>query len=223
MRTRETRVRRNVKDMNEPSELLVATNNAGKVRELASALSGLPLRLRLLNEFAGVREAEETGETFAENAALKARHYSAHTRVLTLSDDSGLVVDVLGGAPGVYSARYAGKSATYAERIQKLLEEIEATGDRERSARFVCVVALAEPSTGELLTFEGRCEGRISREPRGAGGFGYDPIFIPEGHTQTFGELPEDIKRTISHRALAVEAASRHLRERFEARGLTGT
>jgi XTP/dITP diphosphohydrolase len=207
--------------MNEPSELLVATNNAGKVRELASALSGLPLRLRLLNEFADVPEAEETGETFAENAALKARHYSAHTRVLTLSDDSGLVVDALGGAPGVYSARYAGKSATYAERIRKLLEEIEAAGDRERSARFVCVIAVAEPSTGELLTFEGRCEGRISREPRGAGGFGYDPIFIPEGHTQTFGELPEDIKRTISHRARAVEAASRHLHERFEARDLT--
>ena len=221
MRTRETRVRRDVKDMNEPSELLVATSNAGKVRELESALSGLPLRLRLLNEFADVPEAEETGETFAENAALKARHYSAHTRLLTLSDDSGLVVDALGGAPGVYSARYAGKSATYDERIRKLLEEIEAAGDRERSARFVCVIAVAEPSTGELLTFEGRCEGRISREPRGAGGFGYDPIFIPEGHTQTFGELPEEIKRTIGHRALAVEAASRYLRERFEARDLT--
>jgi XTP/dITP diphosphohydrolase len=214
-------MRRDVKEMNEPSELLVATNNAGKVRELASALSGLPLRLRLLNEFADVPEAEETGETFAENAALKARHYSAHTRLLTLSDDSGLVVDALGGVPGVYSARYAGKSATYAQRIQKLLEEIEAAGDRERSARFVCVIAVAEPSTGELLTFEGRCEGRISREPRGAGGFGYDPVFIPEGHTQTFGELPEDIKRTISHRALAVEAASRYLRERFEAHDLT--
>jgi XTP/dITP diphosphohydrolase len=221
MRTREMHVLRDFKEMNEPSELLVATNNAGKVRELESALSDLPLRLRLLREFADVPEAVETGETFAENAALKARYYSAHARVLTLSDDSGLVVDALGGAPGVYSARYAGKSATYAERIGKLLEEIEATGDRERRARFVCVIAVAEPLTGELVTFEGRCEGRIAREPRGSGGFGYDPVFIPEGHTQTFGELPEEIKRTISHRALAVEAASRYLRERFEALGLT--
>src|SRR5690242_12863960 len=100
--------------MRETSELLVATNNAGKVRELEKALVDLPLRLRLLTEFEGVPEAEETGVTFAENATLKALHYSTHTRVLTLSDDSGLVVDALGGAPGVYSARYAGKSATYA-------------------------------------------------------------------------------------------------------------
>jgi XTP/dITP diphosphohydrolase len=201
--------------MRETSELLVATNNAGKVRELARALSDLPLRLRMLEEFEGVVEPEETGETFAENAALKALHYSAHAGVLTLSDDSGLVVDALGGAPGVRSARYAGKSATYDERIAKLLGEIEATGDLERRARFVCVIAVVEPSTNELFTFEGRCEGRISRTPRGAGGFGYDPVFIPEGHARTFGELPDEIKRRISHRALAVEAASRHLRERF--------
>lgn len=210
-----------LKLMRETSELLVATNNAGKVRELESALSDLPLRLRLLTEFEGVPEAEETGVTFAENATLKALYYSAHARVLTLSDDSGLVVDALGGAPGVYSARYAGKSATYAERMAKLLEEIDATGDTERRARFVCVIAVAEPSTDELITFEGRCEGRIAREPRGTGGFGYDPVFIPEGHTQTFGELPEAIKQTISHRARAVAQASRFLRERFEPRRLT--
>ena len=207
--------------MNEHTELLVATNNAGKVRELSHLLSGAPLRLRLLSEFGGVAEAEETGTTFAENAVLKARHYSAHAGLLTLSDDSGLVVDALGGAPGVYSARYAGKSATYAERMAKLLGELEATGDLERRARFVCVIAVAEPSTGELLTFEGRCEGRIAREPRGAGGFGYDPVFIPDGHAQTFGELNEEIKQAISHRALAVEAASRRLRARFGRRGLT--
>jgi XTP/dITP diphosphohydrolase len=207
--------------MRETSELLIATNNAGKVRELASALADLPLRLRLLGEFEQVPEAEETGVTFAENAALKALYYSAHARVLTLSDDSGLVVDALGGAPGVYSARYMGPDATYAERISKLLEEIEATGDVERRARFVCVIAVAEASTGELMTFEGRCEGRIARESRGTGVFGYDPVFIPEGHAQTFGELPDEVKRKISHRALAVEAASRYLRDRFEPRGLT--
>ena len=226
MRTRNgTRARprgaRDFNDMNEASELLVATNNAGKVRELARALADLPLRLRLLREFADVPEAEETGETFAENAVLKATYYSAHARLLTLSDDSGLVVDALGGAPGVRSARYMGPDATYDERIGKLLEEIEATGDQERRARFICVIAVAEPSTGELVTFEGRCEGRIAQAPRGAGGFGYDPVFIPDGHTQTFGELPEEIKQLISHRALAVGAASRYLRERFETRDLT--
>src|SRR3954469_3545708 len=127
--------------MNELSELLVATNNAGKVRELARALEDLPLRLRLLRDFAEVVEPEETGETFAENAALKALYYSAHAGVLTLSDDSGLVVDALGGAPGVRSARYLGPDATYPERMTRLLEEIDATGDRERRARFVCVIA----------------------------------------------------------------------------------
>jgi XTP/dITP diphosphohydrolase len=203
------------------SELLVATNNAGKVRELARALEDLPLRLRLLRDFAEVVEPEETGETFADNAALKALYYSAHARVLTLSDDSGLVVDALGGAPGVRSARYMGPDATYSERMTRLLEEIDATGDRERRARFVCVIAVAEPLTGELITFEGSCEGRIAREPRGTGGFGYDPVFIPEGHAQTFGELPDEIKQTISHRALAVRQAARHLRERFRPRGLT--
>ncbi len=207
--------------MGESQELLVATNNAGKVRELRGALSDLPLRLRTLAEFDDVDEAEETGATFAENATLKALHYSARTGLLTLSDDSGLVVDALGGAPGVYSARYAGKTATYDERMRRLLEEIEATGDVERRARFVCVIAVAEPSTGELVTFEGRCEGSIARGPRGAGGFGYDPVFVPEGHTRTFGELPEEVKRTISHRALAVALASRYLRERFEPHGLT--
>lgn len=205
--------------MKETPELLVATNNAGKVRELERLLAGLPLRLRLLKDFAPVAEPEETGETFAENAALKALYYSAHAGLLTLSDDSGLVVDALNGAPGVRSARYMGPDATYAERMARLLEEVGATGDRERSARFVCVIAIAEPSTGELLTFEGRVEGRISREPRGAGGFGYDPVFIPEGHTQTFGELPDEIKQSISHRALAAAAAARYLRERFETRG----
>src|ERR1051325_2603809 len=124
--------------MNEHRALLVATNNEGKVREISQLLSDFPLRLRLLDEFPDIEEAEETGETFAENATIKALHYSARGGLLTLSDDSGLAVDALGGAPGVYSARYAGRSVTYAERIEKLLGEIEETGDRERRARFVC-------------------------------------------------------------------------------------
>jgi len=201
--------------MSEDKELLVATNNAGKVRELSQLLSDFPLRLRLLGEFSDIDEAEETGETFAENATLKALHYSAHTRLLTLSDDSGLVVDALGGAPGVRSARYAGREATYAERMSKLLGELDATGDAERRARFVCVIAVANPSAGTLHTFEGTCEGRIAPAPRGTGGFGYDPLFIPDGHEQTFGELPAEVKHSLSHRARALEQAVRHLRERF--------
>ncbi|PYS82254.1 MAG: non-canonical purine NTP pyrophosphatase, partial [Acidobacteria bacterium] len=149
--------------MADSSELLVATHNAGKVVELARLLSDLPLRLRLLSEVGDIPEAVETGATFAENAALKAAHYSARSGLLTLSDDSGLVVDALGGRPGVYSARYAGPHATYAERMEKLLEELAATGDGERRARFVCVIAIADPSTGEIETFDGLCEGRIAR------------------------------------------------------------
>ncbi|HEX8147069.1 MAG TPA: RdgB/HAM1 family non-canonical purine NTP pyrophosphatase [Pyrinomonadaceae bacterium] len=201
--------------MNEHKELLVATNNKGKVRELSQLLSDFPLRLRLLGEFPDVDEAEETGETFAENATLKALHYSAHTGLLTLSDDSGLSVDALGGAPGVRSARYAGREATYAERMSKLLGELDATGDEGRRARFVCVIAVADPAAGTLQTFEGSCEGRIARAPRGTGGFGYDPLFIPDGHDRTFGELPAEIKHTLSHRARALQRAVRHLRELY--------
>ena len=207
--------------MTEPSELLVATNNAGKVRELARLLADLPLRLRLLSEFGDIPEAVETGATFAENAVLKATYYSSLCGMLTLSDDSGLAVEALGGRPGVYSARYAGPHATYAERMRRLLEELAAAGDAERRARFVCVIAVADPSNGEARTFEGVCEGHIAREPRGTGGFGYDPLFIPEGHAQTFGELPDEIKQQISHRARALAKAARFLAARFDLRGLT--
>ena len=208
--------------MNKTTELLVATSNAGKVRELSLLLSDAPLRLRLLSEFADINEAEETGETFADNATIKALEYSSQTGLLTLSDDSGLAVDALGGAPGVYSARYAGPDATYAERMSKLLGEIAATGDEARSARFVCVIALTDPLTGALETFEGRCEGRIARAPRGTLGFGYDPVFIPEGFEQTFGELPDGVKQTISHRARALVKAVKYLRKYIPTRGLTG-
>jgi XTP/dITP diphosphohydrolase len=207
--------------MHEPSELLVATNNAGKVRELSQLLSGLPLALRTLSEWPDIPEAVETETTFAANAALKALYYSSRSGMLTLSDDSGLEVEALGGAPGVYSARYAGAGATYVKKMAKLLDALAASGDRARRARFVCVIAIANPSSGELHTFEGKCEGSIAQEPRGSGGFGYDPVFIPEGHTQTFGELPDETKHRISHRARALAQAIRFLHERFQRPGLT--
>jgi XTP/dITP diphosphohydrolase len=201
--------------MAETSELLVATHNEGKLRELSRLLSDVPVRLRRLAEWPDIPEAEETGATFEENAVLKAVHYSSRAGLLTLSDDSGLEVAALGGAPGVRSARYGGPAATYGERIAQLLAEVEAAGGSGRAARFVCVIALADPSTGELETFEGVCAGRLADAPRGAGGFGYDPVFIPDGHRQTFGELPDEVKQEISHRARAFRQARAFLRERF--------
>lgn len=201
--------------MAETAELLVATHNEGKIRELSRMLAGLPVRLRRLSEWPDLPEAEETGETFAENAVLKAVHYSSRAGLLTLSDDSGLEVAALGGAPGVRSARYCGPSATYAERMARLLAEVEEAGGDDRRARFVCVIALADPSNGRVQTFEGACEGRLAHEPRGTAGFGYDPVFIPDGRRQTFGELPDEVKEELSHRARALRQALVHLRERF--------
>lgn len=189
--------------MNADSELLIATTNRGKVRELTEIFSGLLPRLRSLSEFAATPEAEESGATFEENAVIKARHYSSHTGLWTLADDSGLEVEALGGRPGVYSARYGGTEATYPERIARLLGEIAETGDHERRARFVCVIALAAPGDDTVHTFDGECRGRIAHAPRGTNGFGYDPVFIPDGHAQTFGELPDDAKQNLSHRARA--------------------
>ncbi|HYN86059.1 MAG TPA: RdgB/HAM1 family non-canonical purine NTP pyrophosphatase [Pyrinomonadaceae bacterium] len=196
-------------------ELLIATRNAGKVAEFARILSDLPLRLRGLAELGVEGEAEETGATFDENATLKAEFYAARAGVPTLADDSGLEVEALGGAPGVLSARYAGPNATDGQRVARLLRELEGVGDDERRARFVCVIALVFPRTGESELFRGVCRGHIVREPRGAGGFGYDPVFVPEGHTQTFGELPHEIKNRVSHRARAAAEAARFLRGRF--------
>lgn len=198
-----------------PTELLIATRNAGKVREFASLLADMPLRLRSLAEFPEVPEAEETGATFAENAALKARFYASQTGLWTLADDSGLEVDALGGAPGVYSARYAGADASDAERISLLLAELGRTNDAARRARFVCAIAIAHPASDALDLFTGTCEGRIAPEPRGANGFGYDPVFIPENFEETFGELPSETKHDLSHRARALHAARAFLRERM--------
>jgi len=187
-------------------ELLIATRNGGKVLEFSRLLGDLPVSLRGLSDFPDVGEVEESGETFEENATIKARVYAGLTGLFTLADDSGLQVDALGGAPGVRSARYADPRATDAERNALLLSELNATHDAERRARFVCVLALFRPVDDSLKLFRGSCEGRIGHEPRGDGGFGYDPIFIPDGYSQSFGELPSDVKDRISHRAIAFNA-----------------
>jgi XTP/dITP diphosphohydrolase len=193
-------------------ELVVATRNRHKTREIQHIL-GPEFMVRDLGAHPEVSEIRESGTSFEENAKLKALAASRQLLALVIADDSGLAVDALGGAPGIYSARYAGANATERDKIDKLLRELErvrATDDRRR-ARFRCVVALARNS--DLLgTFEGTVEGRITDTARGSSGFGYDPIFIPEGFEQTFGELPTDVKNTISHRAKAIRALADRLR-----------
>ena len=177
-------------------ELLLATGNAGKAREIEQMV-GREFGVRAVNP-----RVEETGKTFAENAALKAIALSRQDRqAIVAADDSGLEVDSLGGTPGIFSARYAGAGATDQQNIDKLLRAL--AGRKDRAARFRCVIAVAR--AGELLrTFEGTVEGVIVDLPRGSGGFGYDPIFQPTGFEQTFGELPADLKHQISHRGRAI-------------------
>jgi XTP/dITP diphosphohydrolase len=193
-------------------ELVVATRNANKTREVQHIL-GPEFRVRDLEAHPEVSEIRESGTSFEENAKLKALAASRQLPALVIADDSGLEVDALGGAPGIYSARYAGANATERAKIDRLLRElarVRATEDGRR-ARFRCVVALAH--NGNLLgTFEGIVEGRIADEARGDSGFGYDPIFIPEGLKQSFGELPTEVKNTISHRAKAIRALADRLR-----------
>ena len=187
-------------------ELVVATRNRHKTHEIQYIL-GPGFKVRDLGAHPDISEIRESGTSFEENAKLKALAASRQLPALVIADDSGLEVDALGGTPGIYSARYAGANATARDKIDKLLHELErvrATDDRRR-ARFRCVVALAR-NANLLETFEGIMEGTIATEVRGDYGFGYDPIFIPEGFEQTFGELPKEVKNTISHRAKAIRA-----------------
>jgi XTP/dITP diphosphohydrolase len=189
--------------------LLIATTNSGKIREIRALLAGLPFDVRALDAFPPVDEPEETGDTFAENARLKAEYYARATGVLAAADDSGLEITALGGRPGVRSARYPGNG--YPERFANLERELAASGNRDRSARFVCAVALASPSGVEFEAC-GTVEGEIVDPPRGTGGFGYDPIFLHPASGLTLAELPADAKAAISHRG----AAFRQLRAFLE-------
>lgn len=192
-----------IQNGNMNSKLLIATNNPGKVTELQALLAGLSFDLVSLHEYPAVSEVDETGSTFAENAQLKASEYARQTGELSLADDSGLEVNVLEGRPGVLSARYGGETTNFAEKMSLLLSEI---GDSvDRAARFVCSIAIADASGGILFSAEGFCEGTLAYSPRGSGGFGYDPLFIPDGFDQTFGELDASIKQSISHRSKAFQ------------------
>jgi XTP/dITP diphosphohydrolase len=184
-------------------KLLVGTNNAGKVREFADLLSGLPVRLLGLSDAGVLAEVEETGATFEENAILKARGYAMQSGMWALADDSGLEIEALGNRPGVLSARYGGEGAGFDKKMEMLLAELAAVGDTDRRARFVSAIAVADDAGEIKHVATGTVEGYIARFPRGSNGFGYDPIFVPEGFDQTFGELSGDIKRKISHRSRA--------------------
>ena len=191
-------------------KLLVATHNPGKAREYAQLLTDLPLAVTWLDDVGITEAVEETGATFTENALLKARHYAGLTGLLTWADDSGLEVDALGGHPGVYSARYGGPGLSDRQRYAVLLDALAGVPEVQRTARFRCVVALATPD-GRTWTTEGAVEGRILTAPRGANGFGYDPVFFVPGYAAAMAELSETVKNQISHRGIAAAHARRLL------------
>ena len=197
-------------------KLLIATHNPGKIREYQTLLADLPLLVTSLRAEGIVDDVEETGDTFAANARLKARAYAHQSGLWTWADDSGLEVDALDGRPGVYSARYAGPGATDRDRYQKVLAELQQYPERPRSARFWCVVAIASPDD-EIFTAEASVEGEIIAAARGEHGFGYDPIFYLPDLGKTMAELPAEIKNQISHRGKASVAAKALLQRRFHA------
>ena len=202
--------------------VVLATSNPGKLAEFRALLAGLPIELVSASEvLKRMPVIVEDGETFEQNAVKKARAIADETLMVTLADDSGLEVDVLRGAPGVRSARYAGERATDAENNQALLQALRDVPTDERRARFRCVLCVIDPwsgDEGQRVLAEGTCEGMIARSPRGSGGFGYDPLFVVEGRDQTMAELADGQKNAISHRAKAVEALRPKLMQMLEER-----
>lgn len=187
--------------------LLIASGNAGKVREISELLSAFPLQVMSASGFA-LEEPEETGADFVSNAELKARYYGKATGLPALADDSGLVVPALGGAPGIYSARWAGPNKDFAMAMERIRQELIAAGCNapwHEPAHFVCALSLYWPEDGHVETVEGKVHGHLCFPPRGEKGFGYDPLFIAEGYDITFAEMEPAEKHRISHRADAFE------------------
>jgi XTP/dITP diphosphohydrolase len=192
--------------------LVLATRNMDKVKEMREALAGLPFEVTSLEAFPQVGEIPEASETLEENALTKAETVAAETGLPALADDTGLEVEELGGRPGVYSSRYAGEGASYEDNVRKLLMELDGVPPERRGALFRTVIALALPGERSRVV-EGKCKGRILAAPRGVSGFGYDPVFTPEGFDRTFAEMTLSEKNAISHRGLALAAARAVLEE----------
>lgn len=194
-----------------PRRLVVASHNAGKVREIDALLA--PFGFDVVSAgLLGLPEPEETEPTFVGNAILKAKAAAEAAGFAALADDSGLAVTALDGAPGIYSARWAGADKNFHAAMQRVWAELEQRGAKDLSAQFICVLALAQPG-GAVETFEGVVEGGLVWPPRGTHGFGYDPIFVPAGHTRTFGEMPPAEKQPLTHRARAFAKLAAQFRQ----------
>ncbi len=197
-------------------KLLVGTTNPGKIAEIEEMLAGVNVSVVSLGDFPSLKEVEETGDTFAENARIKAVGYASLTGLPTLADDSGFEVEALGQRPGVFSARYGGKDApSFPQKIEKLLAEMRSSGSSSRAARFKCAIAFASGDGSLYAETEGVVIGSVAENPRGEGGFGYDPIFIPQGSKRTFSEMTSSEKGQISHRGRALLQIIPYLRTFF--------
>ena len=191
-------------------EIIIATKNKGKAKEFEQLFGPKGFQVRTLLDFPDLEDVEETGSTFAENAVLKAETISREIGKMVIADDSGLVVDALGGSPGVFSARYAGEAKSDDANIDKVLQELAGIPDGDRTARFCCALAIAIPNK-KTETVMGTCEGVILRERKGTYGFGYDPIFFVEEKSKSMAELTPSEKNLISHRAKAIRVLEKHL------------
>jgi len=188
-------------------DIVLASRNAGKIGELRRLMEGLPVAILSLDDFRDIPEIIEDGESYEDNAVKKARVVAAAAGRIALGDDSGLEVDFLRGEPGPRSARWGGEGLSDHERCQLLLKELAETPEEERGALFRCTIAIASPAR-LLKVVQGTCRGTIIRAPRGGGGFGYDPVFVPVGYNHTFAELSPEVKNRISHRGRALEKAA---------------
>src|SRR6478609_5542591 len=192
-----------VGELKRGDRIVIATHNAGKARELAELFAIVGVETVSAAEL-GIDEPEETGKSFAENATLKAEAAAKSSGLPAVADDSGLEVSALGGAPGIYSARWGGPHKDFALAMERVNRELEASGSNDRTAKFVCVLAYARPNA-ETIAMRGAIVGTLTWPPRGTRGFGYDPIFVPDGYSETFGEMDPDRKNFISHRMRAFE------------------
>lgn len=191
---------------------VVATKNKGKLGEIREILADFPFRVASMEEVGIGHEIDETGNTFEENALIKAREVSKLCGEIVMADDSGLEVDYLNGGPGIYTSRYAGEGASDADRNKKLLRALEGVPFAERTARFVCAVAVVFPD-GRYFTATGTCDGYIGLQPEGANGFGYDPLFYLPEYGMTTAQLPGELKNQVSHRGRALRLMNEKLKE----------